>query len=133
MRSHIGTRLPSALALMVLAATFGCGGSSGYPTSSGNNTGTNTGGTNTGGSTSSSISVVDNSFDPAATTVAAGTTVTWTWNGSAQHNVTFDDGSGLKSATQNSGTYSRTFASAGTYSYHCTIHGAGMSGTITVK
>lgn len=132
MRSHIGTRLSSALAMLVLATALGCGGSSGYPTSSGNNTG-GTGGTGTGGSTSSSISVVDNSFDPAATTVTAGTTVTWTWNGSAQHNVTFDDGSGLKSATQNSGTYSRTFASAGTYSYHCTIHGAGMSGTITVK
>lgn len=84
----------------------------------------------TTGSTSNSVSVVDNAFSPSATRVAAGTTVTWTWNGINQHNVTFDDGA--TSATQSSGTYARAFTLAGTYPYHCTIHGIAMSGTVTV-
>ncbi len=32
----------------------------------------------------------------------------------------------------NGGTYAHTFATAGTYSYHCTIHGVGMSGQVVV-
>ena len=68
----------------------------------------------------------------ATRTVAVGTTVKWTWaNGAVNHNVTFDDGT--KSATQNTGTYSRQFNTAGTYNYPCTIHGPSMSGTITVQ
>ena len=116
-------------AILALVAVVGCGGGSSYggsPTGPGNTGGNN----NTGGSTSSSISVGDNYFSPAATTVPAGTTVTWTWAGSVNHNVTFDDGAA--SSTQASGTYSRTFSTAGTYAYHCTIHGASMSGTVTV-
>jgi plastocyanin len=113
-----------ALTTLTLAA---CGGSDGYgdgPTgSSGNPSG--------GGSTSSSIAVADNSFTPSATTVARGTTVTWTWGGRVQHNVTFDDGPA--SATQTAGTYTRTFAAAGTFPYHCTIHGTAMAGTVTVQ
>lgn len=82
------------------------------------------------GSTSNAISVMDNSFSPNATTVAVGTTVTWTWMGASQHNVTFDDGAA--STTQSSGSYARAFTAAGTYPYHCTVHGAAMSGTVTV-
>ncbi len=32
----------------------------------------------------------------------------------------------------NGGTYVHTFATAGTYDYHCTIHGITMSGSVTV-
>ena len=82
------------------------------------------------------VTVQDNSFSPSSNTITAGETVTWTWAGSSQHNVTWDSGSPAASATQASGTYQRTFAQAGTYSYHCTIHGsagAGMHGTVTVQ
>lgn len=82
------------------------------------------------GSTSTSIAVGNNFFQPSATTVPAGSTVTWTWAGGVSHNVTFDDG--VASSTQSSGTYSRTFQNPGTYAYHCTIHGMAMSGTVTV-
>jgi plastocyanin len=115
-----------ALTALTLAA---CGGGSSYgdgptnpPGSSGNG--------NNGGSTSNAIAVADNSFTPSATTVARGTTVTWTWGGRAQHNVTFDDGPA--SATQSAGNFSRTFNAAGTFPYHCTIHGTAMAGTVTV-
>jgi plastocyanin len=81
--------------------------------------------------TATAIDVRDNSFSPNLTNVAPGTTVTWTWRGSAVHDVTFDDGP--QSARQSSGTFARTFASAGTYAYHCQVHGTGMSGEVVVR
>jgi plastocyanin len=77
----------------------------------------------------------------ATKTVAVGTTVQWAWNsctGDAysgqicvSHSVTFDDGT--TSATQSQGTYNRMFGTAGTYPYHCSVHGTAMSGSITVQ
>ena len=84
-----------------------------------------------GGSTSTTVTVRNNLFDPSATTVGVGATVTWTWaQGAIDHDVTFADGP--KSATQSSGGYARTFATAGTYPYRCTQHPA-MTGTVTVR
>jgi plastocyanin len=108
-----------------LALATACGGSDPYSTDPSPGTG---GG---GGSASTDITVHDNFFQPNATTVPVGTKVTWTWAGSMSHNVTFDDGPA--SPTQASGTFSRTFQTAGTYRYHCTIHGVAMSGTVTVS
>jgi len=116
----------AAIAAVSLAA---CGGSMGpYGTSGG--TPPATGGT----STSNAISIGNDFFSPSATTVPVGTTVTWTWNaGGVSHTVTFDDGA-PGSGVRSSGTFSRTFSSAGTYTYYCQIHGrAVMSGSITVQ
>ena len=86
---------------------------------------------NPGSSTSKSITVKNNVFDPSATTVTVGSTVSWSWaQGSVEHNVTFDDGP--KSANQSSGGYARTFDKAGTYPYRCTNHPA-VTGTVTVQ
>ena len=87
-----------------------------------------TGPTDTQGKT---VTVGNNFFSPADLSVATGTTVTWSWAaGAVEHNVTFDDGQ--HSATQSSGSFPRTFSAAGTYPYHCTIHGAAvMHGTVT--
>ena len=119
----------STIARLLLVAIFaGCSGS-GY-----GNAPTAPSTTGTTGSTSNAVTVADNSFTPNATTVAPGTAVTWTWKGNSQHNVTFDDGT--KSSTQSSGTFQRTFATPGSFPYHCTIHGspgAGMHGTVTVQ
>jgi plastocyanin len=112
--------------LAVLAAVLAACGGDGSGSSTTDITSTTT------SSTSNAIQVVDNSFTPAATTVPPGTTVTWTWVGTREdHNVTFADGTA--SATQASGTYQRTFAAAGSYAYHCTIHGTPMSGVVTVR
>lgn len=88
-----------------------------------------------------SVSVINNAYQPASLTVAAGTAVTWTWNtcsgdsyggqSCVSHSVTFDDGT--TSLTQQTGTFSRTFATKGTYKYHCVVHGTAMSGTVTVS
>jgi len=97
--------------------------------------------------TPNDVLVENNRFDPGTLTVAAGTTVKWTWatctgsndpyNGGAgqtcvDHSVTWDDGSGT-SATQAEGTYQRAFATAGTYRYHCAVHGTAMSGSVVVQ
>lgn len=77
------------------------------------------------------VAVGDNFFNPSSTTVAVGGQVTWTWGGSAPHNVTFS--AGTNSATQSSGTFDRTFPTAGSFDYQCTVHGAAMSGTVMVQ
>jgi plastocyanin len=80
------------------------------------------------------ILVENNSFDPSSLEVTQGTSVVWAWSsGGVTHNVTFDDGE--QSGNRADGTYTRTFATAGTYPYHCTIHGSatsGMRGSVTV-
>jgi len=116
---RMGSWLLPAAALVAAGACGGSGGSYG------------SGPTNTGGSTSTQIAVKNNLFDPSSTTVPVGSTVTWTWAaGSVIHNVTFSDGP--KSADQSSGTYTRTFTTAGTYPYNCTIH-PGMNGSVKVQ
>lgn len=79
------------------------------------------------------VSIGDDFYDPSATSVGTGSTVTWTWNGSNAHSVTFDAG-GASSAVQATGTFARTFGTAGQFTYFCTVHGANvMSGTVTVQ
>jgi plastocyanin len=88
------------------------------------------------------ISVTNNMFSPGTKTVAVGASVQWAWNtctGDAyngqtcvQHSVTFDDGS-ASSALQDQGTFNKTFNTAGTFTYHCSVHGAAMTGSITVQ
>jgi plastocyanin len=80
------------------------------------------------------ILVENNDFDPSSLEVAQGASVVWAWSsGGVTHNVTFDDGE--QSGNRSDGTYTRTFAAAGAYPYHCTIHGSatsGMRGSVTV-
>jgi plastocyanin len=111
-------RIPRFMAMMAITAALGGGASCGDSTGPGGN----------------SVSVEDNLFDPANLTVASATTVTWTWNGTVDHNVTWEGaGAPAPSPTQTTGTYTRSFSTAGTFDYFCTIHGQGMSGTITVQ
>lgn len=126
MRSKAANILLSAT--MILAA--GCGGSG--SSSAGTITNPGTGGTSTVPVSTTAVAVSDFSFDPSAITVAAGSTVTWTWDAnSSQHTVTFDDG--VASAVLGANAkYSRTFNTAGTFSYHCAIHSS-MRGSVVVK
>jgi len=133
-------RLAARMTLLLIVAAVGCGGSSTDPGSGGNTTGNNPPPEGPP-STSSSITVSNNFFDPTATTVPVSTKVTWTWDACGSdgyggqtctsHSIVFDDGT--SSGAQSQGTWSRTFAAAGTYKYHCAVHGAAMSGTIVVQ
>jgi len=78
------------------------------------------------------VTVSDNAFSPNSTVAAAGTRVTWQWQGTVQHSVVFDQ-TAPGSALQTTGTFNRTFTTAGNYFYHCEIHGAmGMTGVVSV-
>jgi plastocyanin len=86
------------------------------------------------------VSITNDAYTPASRTVAVGSNVSWVWNTCsgdvytgqqcALHNVTFDDG--VSSPTQDQGSFQRSFTTAGTYAYHCTVHPQ-MTGTITVQ
>jgi plastocyanin len=59
--------------------------------------------------------------------------VTWKVVGSLPHTVTGQSGAVFDSGQLNQdGTYTHSFSTAGTIKYFCKIHGASMSGTITV-
>lgn len=77
-------------------------------------------------------------FRPASVTITAGQSLAWTNRSSAVHNVTADDGSFASGAIAAAngdvagGSFVRAFTSAGTFSYHCTIHPQ-MTGTVVVQ
>ena len=119
------------IAALVAAAACGGGGDSATGPTGGNPTGGNpTGGTDSPTATNQ-VAVGDNIFTPANILVAVGATVTWTWGSNVStHNVSFTDGS--KSPDQASGTFTRTFSTAGTFNYSCTLHSA-MNGSVKVQ
>ena len=82
-----------------------------------------------GGATA--VSIKDFAFGPATASVPTGSKVTWTNNDTTAHTVTFDDGSGDSGNIAPGSTFDQTFATAGTFNYHCTIHSS-MHGTVTV-
>jgi len=78
--------------------------------------------------------VIDNfSFSPKTFTVPVGATVTWTNHDDVPHVVASINNQFEKSLALKAGqSFSRTFATAGTYSYFCSIHPR-MTGKIIVK
>jgi plastocyanin len=78
------------------------------------------------------------SVNPAVDTVVAGTTVTWTWDGTGTipHSVQSQGSPGFPSSTVLTGdgqAYSFTFTVPGTYQYDCLVHGSAMTGTMVVR
>lgn len=79
------------------------------------------------------INIQGFAFSPSLLTIKKGDKVIWTNKDSMAHTITSDSGSELDSATLSNGaSYSHTFATAGTYNYHCTIHQS-MKGEIIVQ
>lgn len=77
------------------------------------------------------VTIVKFSFDPETITVPVGSTVTWTNQDlDTPHAIKFADG---MSGTLNQGaSYSKTFSTAGTYTYQCGVHPY-MKGTVIVQ
>ena len=127
------------LAAVALAA---CGSSGGTAPPSNNNPGGGGGGGGSG--VAPSVTVSNNTFSPDRVTVTRGGSVTWRWDSCSgdvygggetcvAHSVTFDDGS-ASAAPQSSGSFVRSFDTAGTFTYYCTAHGrASMSGSVVVQ
>jgi plastocyanin len=80
------------------------------------------------------VSVEDNLYVPEQLAINVGDTVKWTGNG-GDHTVNSDT-SLFDAETTFGVSFSYTFTQAGTYGYHCAIHGGagnGMFGTIVVS
>jgi plastocyanin len=76
--------------------------------------------------------------NPAVDTVAAGTTVTWTWTstGDQPHSVRSQGEPSFTSSeilTGSGMTYTFPFTTPGTYQYDCAVHGSAMTGTMVVQ
>ncbi|HYW09106.1 MAG TPA: plastocyanin/azurin family copper-binding protein [Longimicrobium sp.] len=84
---------------------------------------------------SASVAAGSNSdeFSPAEVSVTVGGSVTWSF-GARPHNVIFASRSGAPAniGVTNNSQVSRTFSTAGTFPYDCTLH-AGMTGTVRVQ
>lgn len=82
--------------------------------------------------TAASIATTGLLFTPASATIAVGGAATWAIAGTP-HNVTFSTANAPANvATTSNASVSRTFATAGTFAYVCTLH-AGMTGSILVQ
>jgi plastocyanin len=76
---------------------------------------------------------IDNfAFTPKSLTVPVGTQVVWTNHDDVPHTVTSLDKVFSSQALDTDEQFSFTFATSGTYAYHCAIHPI-MTGTVVVK
>ena len=122
--------------LLVAATVAGCGsngmGSSYSPTSP-----TPTSTAPSAPAANVTITIVgmngSNSYSPNPGTVQVGQTVAWRNADSLPHTATADAG-GFNTGTIAAGATSSpiTMTTAGSFPYHCTIHGFAMAGTLTV-
>ena len=84
------------------------------------------------------VTVGNNFFTPGSVTISAGTRVRWTWvaTGVVPHSVASTGAPSFTSSatlTGNGQVYNFTFTTPGVYTYECAVHGAAMSGTVTVN
>ena len=68
----------------------------------------------------------------ASVSIFAGESITWRNNGQAQHSATANDGSFDTGVFGPGASRSESFASPGTFSYYCVVHGLSQSGTVNV-
>ena len=75
---------------------------------------------------------------PAVDTIAAGDSITWSWNAAGSHSIqstgvppeVFRNSVVMSGAND---SYTITFRNPGTYTYQCAVHGAAMTGRIVVQ
>ena len=78
------------------------------------------------------VNIQDDAFDPATTSIAPGTTVTWVNNDDEAHTVTADEGLFDSGRLDPGDSYSVWFDGSGTVAYHCEPH-PHMTGSIEVS
>jgi plastocyanin len=124
-----------ALALVVVGLSIGCGSDSNpapTPSPAPNPAPGPAPSPGTVSIVSGASSLGDRSYNPNPLTISTGTTVTWTNSDTVPHTSTANGGA-FDSGTMAPGdTFRFTFAAAGTFQYHCTIH-PGMVGSIVVQ
>ena len=78
------------------------------------------------------VNIQDDAFEPATTSIAPGTTVTWVNNDDEAHTVTADEGLFDSGRLDPGDSYSVWFDGSGTVAYHCEPH-PHMTGSIEVS
>jgi plastocyanin len=84
------------------------------------------------------VTVLDNTFEPAAIRIDPGVTVSWTNKGRVPHDIAPVEGAAFgvhPSAFAPGDEYEHRFDEPGVYRYYCTLHGTktkGMTGTVVV-
>jgi len=118
MKKSVSSKSRLIIGLAILFAILSISNSCKKTMSDPYGTGGGTGGS--GGPGTNEVWIQGMAFNPATITVAAGTTIKWTNKDAVAHTVTsstFDSGS-----IAGNGTWSNTFATAGTFQYKCTFH-----------
>jgi plastocyanin len=78
------------------------------------------------------VTVADRMYSPTTLTISVGDTVTWVFaDRGMAHNVVADDNS-FRSQLMETGQFTHTFDTAGTFTYHCTPH-PDMTASIVVE
>lgn len=84
--------------------------------------GNNPGGGGTGSPGLNEVWIQGMAFMPSTITINAGTTIKWTNKDAVSHTVTSDAAFFDSGTIASSATYSHQFTTAGTFTYHCSIH-----------
>lgn len=81
------------------------------------------------------VTATDNAFDVTEVSVAPGEEVHLANSGSNPHTITSDDAGVFDTGTVSGGSEGELVAPSepGTYAFHCDIHPAAMTGTLTVE
>jgi plastocyanin len=136
-RKSVFSGVVAGFVLIVASACGGGGTASQVPAPSAArsaaaaSTGTGAATCSAGIATGQQVGIANFAFTPATISVSAGTPVSWTNADAATHTITFDNGPDCGRLNTAAST-SVTFAAAGTYNYHCSIHPS-MRGTVTVS
>jgi plastocyanin len=122
-----------AFATAVLVISCGCGSSYSSPSGPSNPAPTTPTITGTQVAIVSGASTrTTTAYAPNPVTLAVGGTITWVNNDNTPHTSTGDNGAWNSGSISAGATFTRTFSTAGSFTYHCTIH-PGMVGTVTVQ
>ena len=81
---------------------------------------------------SGATTMTTTAYAPNPISVGVGGSVTWTNNDTITHTATGNDNSWNSGNIAPGATFTKSFPTAGSYAYHCTLH-PGMVGTVVVQ
>jgi plastocyanin len=120
------------LTVLLLAATAGACGSSNYSTSPSSTPQPAPPGSTSVTMVSGASGLTTTAFNPNPVNVSVGTTVSWLNSDGTTHNVVANGGAFASGNVDPNNRFNFTFATAGTFQYHCSIH-TNMVGTVVVQ
>lgn len=117
-------RIALAAALLFICAA--CGSNPNNPSPGGGGNGTPV--SIVGGASN----LTTTAYAPNPVTVSVGGSVTWKNNDNTAHTSTANNGAWSSGSIAPGASFTATFPTQGTFTYHCTIH-PGMTATVTVQ